>query len=223
MTDATAIANDQSNSPARGDSDSISISAIAIWAIVQLAAMTLIIARARFWIHAGDDNDALIVMLAAQIVAASSFAPSLMRNFGTAICVTVSALPFLHIAGTIAAADTGQLVRAEIAVVIWLTIVAIAMSIPRTQRLRGVMHAIVNCVSIGGLLLFYLHAEFRDINRAHDFAWFGPLAASITLARRAQSVDSITRAWIVLGALTAIFLVMLIANRVILIARARRA
>ena len=203
-----------------GRSDSVSATSIAIWLTVQLVAIALIISRVHIWIDAGDDADALIVMLIAQMACASIFAPALMRNVRTAVCVALSALPFLHIAGAIASVETRATGWRGNRGTHLADRAVDRDAYCRTPVMRGVMHAIVNCISIGGVIVYYLRTEFGNADRAVSFEWCGPIAAGVTLASRASSADSLTCAWIALGAVALVFLAAMILNRMILVARA---
>lgn len=196
-------------------------SSIAIWLAVQLIAIGLIIGRVKLWIHGGDDSDALSVMVTAQIAGASICAPMLMRNLPTSICVALSSVPFLQIAAIIAATDTPQLASAAGAVVMWMLSLAIATRFARTPLMRTTIHAIANCISIGGVAVFYLHAEFADSNSAPDLAWYGPIASALTLARRESSPTAIAHAWLSLAMVALIPFAITSLNRLFLIARAR--
>ena len=200
----------------------ISPTSIAIWLAIQLITIGLIIGRIRLWIRGGDDADALSVMLIAQIAGASISAQTLMRNLPTAICVTMSALPFLLIAGIVSAADTRQLVCSAAAVLLWM--ISLAMLVASRGRLgHAVIHALANCLSIGGVVVFYLRAEFAGQTSEWHFAWFGPIASALTLADRNSSPTAIARAWIALAIVAVFFFAIAIANRAFLIARARSA
>ena len=201
----------------------ISPAAIAIWLAIQLITIGLIIGRIRLWIRGGDDADALSVMLIAQIAGASISAQTLMRNLRTAICVTMSALPFLLIAGIVSAADARQLVCSGAAVLLWMISLAMALVASRGRLGHAVIHALANCLSIGGVVVFYLRAEFAGQASESHFAWFGPIASALTLADRNSSPTAITRAWIALTIVAVFFFAVAIANRAFLIARARSA
>src|SRR4051794_18498366 len=82
---------------------SVSATAIALWLLVQLTAVILIVARVRLWIGGGDDSGALELMLVIQINGAALLLPALLINLRTMASIVLAAIPFLQIAGIIAA------------------------------------------------------------------------------------------------------------------------
>jgi hypothetical protein len=162
-------------------------------------------------------------MAGIQIAAVSVCAPVLLRNTRTAACVALSALPFVQIGGIIAASDGAQILRGAAAVATWIMAVAAATVTARSALMRSTAHALASCVSIGGIVLFYLRAEFAGLPGARSFELFGPVASALTLGRRNSSPGELVRAWIALSLVAAIFFAIAVANRLFLIARARRA
>jgi hypothetical protein len=183
----------------------------------------LITARVKLWNHGGDDADALNVMLIAQIAGAAIFAPILMCNLRTSLCIGVSALPFVHIAAAIALVETRQLVQAATASSVWLMSVAAVMSVARLPFARSVMHATVICGALGTITLYYLQVEFGEPLGALCLEWFGPIGAAVTLADRASSAASLGRAWIQISTLAVVFLALAATTRTIVVARVPRA
>jgi len=102
--------------------------------------------------------------------------------------------------------------------------ISLAMLVASRGRLgHAVIHALANCLSIGGVVVFYLRAEFAGQASESHFAWFGPIASALTLADRNSSPTAIARAWIALAIVAVFFFAIAIANRAFLIARARSA
>jgi hypothetical protein len=221
MTTTTSQTND-APLPSSNNAE-VSASSVAIWLAIQLLAIGLILARVRLWIRGGDDADALSMTVIAQIVGASIFAPVLMRNIRTAICVTLGMLPFIQIAGIIAAADTRQIAATAAAVMLWVISLGMAIATSRAMIVRAMIHAIANCISVGGVIVFYLRAEFAGQSSGADFACFGPIASAVTLARRDRSTADVARAWIALAIVALVFFAIAILNRLVFVARARRA
>ena len=195
------------------DRHAISLTSIALWVGIQALMIGLIAARANLWGRGGEDAHALNVMLISQIASAAIFAPVLMRNWRTSICVVVGSLPFAQIAGAIALIETRQLVQATLASSIWLISVAVAISVARSRLALGLIHGIVLCVSVGAIALFYVGVEFADSRRVMDFAWFGPIGAVVTLADVTSSDASTRRAWIQVGVVQLLVIATLVATR----------
>ncbi|MBC8106950.1 MAG: hypothetical protein H7Z14_10200 [Anaerolineae bacterium] len=202
---------------------SVSPASIALWLAIQLTAIILIVVRARFWIGGGNDSVALELMLIMQIAGAALLLPALLPNLRSMICIAVAAIPFLQIAAMIAAGDTKHALFGVLALMLWLIALQLAMSLTRSTLMRATVHAFAVCVSIGGVVLFYLRSEFFGVTYSPDAAWFGPICAALTLVRAESSWDQVLHAWIQLSLIALVFCVIVVAKKVFLIASARRA
>jgi hypothetical protein len=219
MTQAIADPISETQSPAA----SVSPRSIAVWLLIQLTAIVLIVTRAKLWLAGGDDSAALELMLIMQIGGAALLLPALLPNLRTMVCVAPSAIPFLQIAGIIAAVDVRHVLVGAIAVTLWLVTLQLAMSIPRLTLTRAIIHALAVCVSIGGVILFYLRSEFSNARGSIGSAWYGPICAALILVRGESPADEVHRAWIQLPTMTIVMGIFLITKRMFFIARAPRA
>ncbi len=136
------------------------VAAITVWILVQLAALALGASGAPLWARFDRPTEdlALPVMLAAQIAAAALLAPLLLRDVTRAILVIVSAIPFAHLASALSGGSIIGLVRSELFVAGWIALLAMwTIALPRH---RNLVAAVASAVSIGGVVLAYLHNEY---------------------------------------------------------------
>lgn len=202
---------------------SVSPASIALWLAIQLTAIILIVVRAKFWIGSGNDSAALELMLIMQIAGAALLLPALLPNLRSMICIALAAIPFLQIAAMIAAGDMTHVLFGVIALMLWLIALKMALSLARSTLMRATVHAFAVCVSIGGVVLFYLRSEFFGATVSPDAARFGPICAALTLVRAESSSDQILHAWIQLSLIALVLSAIVVAKTVFLIASARRA
>ncbi|CAN5350262.1 hypothetical protein BH09PLA1_BH09PLA1_37540 [soil metagenome] len=217
------IASDSSArpSPAALVAPLVAPGAIAVWLLIQLVAVGLIVARVKLWIGCGDDATALALMLITQLTAATLLLPTLLPNWRTGVCVALCAVPFLQIAGVIAASDTPRIARAVIALTLWLITLSACTAIAHRSVGRAAIHALLVCISVGDMLLYYLRSGFFFEGDSIDIAWFGPIIAAITLERAESSPAAIQQAWIQLIVLATISGAALLVKRKIRVASAR--
>jgi hypothetical protein len=202
---------------------SVSPKSIALWLLVQLIAIVLIVTRTKLWLGGGDDSAALELMLIMQIGGAALLLPAVLPNLLTMISVALAAIPFLQIAGMIAAVDVRHVLVGVIAVTLWLVTLQLAMSISSSTLTRAIIHALAVCVSIGGVILFYLRSEFSNARGSIASAWYGPICAALILVRGERSADELHRAWIQLAAMTIVVGIFFITKRMFSVAHAPRA
>jgi hypothetical protein len=143
------------------------IRAVTVWVILQLIAMGLVVARFQFWNNANvGDRNALAIVIAIQIVGASMLVGVLMPNRWAALFVLLSSMPFVQLAGLLAASSTSDTLRAGALVLLWLATLWTWSSVANGTVSRALLSAVATGVSLGMLLLNYLKIEFSESGRA---------------------------------------------------------
>lgn len=166
--------------------------AFTVWLILQLLALA--ISAGRFPLTArytktGEQN-ALEAILIVQILASSLLAPQLLRNVAGTTTAIATAWPFAALASFASDAFAIRATIAELYVILWIIALALWIQAARMQTAKLLISAVATLLSIGGPLLWYLHAEF--VTESWDlpggnFALFSPIVGANSLIAASAS------------------------------------
>ena len=151
-----------SHTPCQTERDSSISAPLALWLIVQLAALALAAARVPLSAHFVRPGEALAVeeMLVAQFAISAMTFPFLLRDGRCCLAIVLSAAPMLQLAGVLAGAPVARLVGAWTCLAVWLTSLTIWRSALPPRR-RPIAIAVANLLTIGGGVFLYLSTEFH--------------------------------------------------------------
>jgi len=153
-----------------------------LWLLLQLLALILAVARVPLSAHFARPPEALAVdeMLAVQITLSGMLFPWLMRTPTRCFAVILTAGPMLQLAGALAAMPTSRVMMLWCYVACWcLALAAWRAMLGSGRDMIGV--AIANLLTIGGIALWYLTAEFSATARS-----FGVLAFALRAAHSSE-------------------------------------
>lgn len=165
--------------------------AILLWLALQLAALAASAFRFTLWARMppAPEQLALPVMLATQVAAAALLFPALLRDFRAAAIAIATAWPMAQLASFLGDADAATWAAGELYVSFWLITLYVwgrAIGVP---WLRLYAAALAGVISLGGPVLWYLHAEFTQagasINWSHA-ALLGPILGALSQILPAQ-------------------------------------
>ena len=121
-------------------------------------------------------------MLVVQFAASAMLFPFLLRDARHCLAVMLTALPMLQLAAVLSGTSTARLVGAWTCVALWLTALTLWRPL-LTDRRRGFAIAMTNLLAAGGLVFWYLAAEFAVNDRS--FVRFFPAVATLRFAHGA--------------------------------------
>jgi hypothetical protein len=154
-----------------------------VWILIQIAALAVSAFRLPLAPEMGGASErfALAVMLVTQIGAASLFSAALLRDFRGAIVAIVTAWPFALLAAVLADAGLRQFAVAETYAMVWIaSLSAWNWALP---RFKSQISSAATLISLGGAVLWYLHAEFvadsPGIDWNHAGRW-GPILGGLS-------------------------------------------
>ncbi len=160
---------------------------VTVWLCIQLLALT----AGATQIQLSDqfprpaEQLALDVMLAVQLGTSAMLFPLLLRNLTSTLLVIASTWPFIQIAGILAAVPSPSILLAGCYVSVWLVFLALARSLPRSEKSMMFVVMVMTAVSIGGALMWYLKAEFSpDASQVPSSSsrFMGPIVDAIGIA-----------------------------------------
>ena len=160
------------------DKPSIAIPLI-VWLLIQLAAIALAASGVPLSANFPRPPQSLAVheMLIAQFVGSAMFLPVLFRGgWRTWLGVVVAAGPMLMLAAWLARMPMPQVLLLWAEVAAWVTALALWRAV--TPRRVDALSALAMLLSAGGLLVWYLQAEFQSPDGSGLLRVF-PLAATL--------------------------------------------
>jgi hypothetical protein len=148
---------------------------------VQLGALALAAARVPLTAAhfvAPAESLALDEMLVTQFATSAMLIPFLLRDARSTLGAMLTAAPMLQLAAVLSTTPPARVAGAWTCLACWLAGAALwGGAVP--SRHRGVMIAIANLLTLGGLILWYLAAEFgSDLRLLRAF----PLVATLRFA-----------------------------------------
>jgi hypothetical protein len=166
--------------------------AIAIWLLVQLAALAACADRITFWARspAAGEQLALAVMLCVQIGASAVIFPYLLNGRGSTILAIVTGWPLAQLAAYLSDASLTQAAGGELYVSAWMLGLAFYSPLLRKESAKLIGAALATMVTLGGPLIFYLRLEFAADASVplQSFAWFGPIDGALSQIWPGQSI-----------------------------------
>ncbi len=151
--------------------------AIAIWLLVQLAALAACADRITFWARspAAGEQLALAVMLCVQIGASAVIFPYLLNGRGSTILAIVTGWPLAQLAAYLSDASLTQAAGGELYVSAWMLGLAFYSPLLRKESAKLIGAALATMVTLGGPLIFIcvwnsLPMRACRCNRSHGSA-----------------------------------------------------
>jgi hypothetical protein len=159
--------------------------AMIAWLGGQLMAIVLCSEHFMFWSRSprAVEQFALIAMVATQIAIASLLFPLLLHTMRSTAIVFCSAWVMSQLASILADAETSRWGLGEFYVSAWLAALYLWTRIAKTDQAKLFSTAIAGMLTLGGPLLWYLHADFASTNDGNStlpFSLFGPLSGAIS-------------------------------------------
>ena len=159
---------------------------LALWLFVQLLALGLAAARVPLSAHFPQPGESLALqeMLIAQFAVSAMTFPFLLRDARCCVATILTSAPMLQLAGVLAGDSLARVVGVWTCVALWLAALAIwNQALPSRHRPLGV--AILNLLTLGGLLFAYLSTEFHS---APSLARWLPIVATLRFSLGAASI-----------------------------------
>jgi hypothetical protein len=161
--------------------------AMALWLAVQVGALALSAFRVPLAIGLppAAEQSALYILLIAQVGGAALLALPLFNFRRNVIFATAAAWPIGELAGLLADASTGRVLLCEFYVTAWILTLAVWVWAVGKMRLAPILPAAAGAISLGGPVLWYLHAEF--VTQSDKINWpraalLGPVMGALSQA-----------------------------------------
>ena len=160
---------------------------LVVWLLIQLAAIALAASGVQLSASFPRPPQSLAVpeMVVAQFVGAAIFLPVLFRGWQSWLAMVLTAGPMLLVASRIAPLPMTRVLLLWAEVAAWLTALAIWRA--AMPRRTDVIAAAAVLLSVGGLVFWYLRAEFQP---ARDLGPLGMLPLVSSLRRLHDSGGS---------------------------------
>jgi hypothetical protein len=149
------------------------------WLVIQVLALSVAVFRlplsARFPLP--GEQFAIHIMLATQVIASAMLFPFLMRDVATSAMVILAIVPFVQLASYLSDVSVSRAGLAALFVATWMSSLAFWRLMLPTHRRAMLGVACAVALSVGGAILWYVHAESREvamIDWPRD-ALFGPV------------------------------------------------
>jgi hypothetical protein len=156
---------------------------LALWLSIQLLALSLASSRLPLSAHYPQPPEALAFQLMAivQTIGLAMLLPVLLRSHTHALAIALTAGPMLQLAGVLAQAPFARVLLVWVNITVFLA--ALVLCGRQSQRGgRMWIVAIANLLTLGGVIVAYLDAEFSAL-ASIDAIWFSPTVAAMSLAR----------------------------------------
>jgi hypothetical protein len=140
-----------------------------VWIAIQIAALAASAFRVRLApeMDGATEHAALAVMLVTQVGASSLLSATLLRDFRSTSIAIATAWPVALLAAVLADVGLRQFFVAETYVTVWLAGLFFWNS--ALPRYKAQISAAATLFSFGGVLLWYLHAEFTTESTGIDW------------------------------------------------------
>jgi hypothetical protein len=159
--------------------------AFGLWLAVQIGALALSAFRVPLAVGLplAAEQSALPVMLITQTAAAAFLAPLLVNSRRSTIIAIAAAWPMGELAALLADAAASRVILSETYITLWILALACWVCALSKTRFAAMFSAAAAAFSLGGPILWYLHAEFvtqsETINWNHA-ALFGPVMGALS-------------------------------------------
>ena len=158
-------------------------SAVALWSVVQCAALTPAAAGVHLWPRQPDPPESLALaeLVGVQIVAAALLFPLILTD-GTTLLVNLALIvPLQHLAGLLSAAPPATIWSATGFVGVWLIGLAGWARLARGDLAQSWLTTAATLLTVGGAVLWYVRAEAvaQAAGPLPDPLRFGPLMAGV--------------------------------------------
>lgn len=190
--------------------DSLAVKPLLTWLLIHMAALALPAGQ----IPLSDAFPRPIEQFAAhelvvvQVCLSSLLFPVLLQTAASMVMLIAATLPFIQLAGFLAAIPQQRLLLAAGYLALWLMTLRLWQSVVTTRRAELLSVTVAATLSIGGLLLLYLRAEFGttpDFARAASSRfWLGP---GVDVLRLLQADATEIKFWLPIGALVCVSLI----------------
>jgi hypothetical protein len=159
--------------------------AFGVWLAVQIGALALSAFRVPLAVGLplAAEQSALPVMLVTQAAGAAFLAPLLLNSRRGTIIAIAAAWPMGELAALLADAPTSRVILPETYITLWILALACwVCALPKTS-IAAMFSATAAAFSLGGPVLWYLHAEFvtqSDTINWNHAALFGPVMGALS-------------------------------------------
>ena len=154
---------------------------MAVWILLQLAALALAAGRVPLWAHFPQPGERLAVemMLVVQVTAGTLLFPLMFRDEEATLATIAAAWPMLALAALLADANPIATARAGALVSVWFVGLALwRMAFPATAQ-HLILVAVAGLIALGAAACFYFSREFGGGPVQFPAALGGPIVSAI--------------------------------------------
>jgi hypothetical protein len=157
--------------------------ALFIWLGVQILFLWMGAARVPFSAHPARPGEIISVqlVLVGQLAGASLLFPYLMRDWRSGLIVIVTGWPMALLAGFLAGAEENKTAMAELYVTAWLAGLLVWQFVLRSEKSQLIGAAVASAAALGGVVLWYLRAEFAPGNSWSHPEMLGPIMGALAV------------------------------------------
>jgi len=143
---------------------SISPPALLLWLAIQIAALALAAARAPLFAEYPQPGEfhAVTILITVQWLAIAMLFPVLWQDWRAFTCIAVSGLVMLLFAGALSATSLAALAPTALYMTLFMLAVFVMSTIPRLNRSKLILSAVITTLSFGAPLLAYLREDLGN-------------------------------------------------------------